>query len=1216
MNRGLLSVTAYNFHKTTLFILVLLNVCTTKVNSQCPNNPYYPFGPQYDVTSKQDFTPGCFRYAINYANSQNVSAIIQIWVDTIFLNYDLPAVTCDSLWINGALTVIDAQSLAHDTIINIQAPHSCLSSNLYGLQIINIAGQTYTVTNTNDNGPGSLREQISRASYSTSPDNIYFNIPGIAPHVIQPLTPLPSVLNSVNFDATTQPANGYTGSTPKIELNGSICGGTGLAFYGNSAYNPNNNANIFGCYIYDFNYGLISALYSTFTCGAPNKGNVISGNSYGFQIDGINELLFENNFVGTKVNGDSAFGNLIEGGHAGADNIIFRNNLISGNAKGVTIHGGFATIISNKFGTDKTGSYAVPNFNLALSCLADSAIIGGYTYTNDGNLFSGNYTNTYDEVLDCQGSEYLVIKGNKFGTNISGTDTIPNRGTYAIRIFGCNNAEIGGNSIYDHNIICPTINSVGLYILFSTNAIVKNNYFGVYPNGNLVPENGGIGILTEYIPDSTTIANNTLSGFDAAVATTYNHPSSHKKISVVNNTIYQNPGVAVVNNWKCFVSQNSIYDNGLGIQNNYYGIANPPYPNDSIIPPLINIVYADSVLGTSRPNAAIELYYSQSLNGTPQGKTYIATVTADTNGNWKFTGTINLSKSVTATQTDSGKYTSEFASMITNVWPGDCNYDLVVNNLDFLYLNIATGDTGAVRNNASLNWTAQPCHNWSNSFPSGINHKHADTDGNGIVNINDTLAITQNYNLTHPAKPLLNYYNNSLPDLKIVIENDTVSSDSLITLKIFAGDSLFPIDSIYGIKFSVLFNPALIDTTMVYYDFSQSGLGMLHSDLESFQKSSFTSGKIDIALCRTNHTDTTNFSGLLGIIKLKPKNFVPPMSLLQVALTDIAGITHSENLFDFNALADSVVLFRCQNLATFIANQPTYCYGDLMSASVYLLYPAQPLWYIDSVFISNNLSLSTDTLSIGAHQLDLTVSNAYCNLEFNSSIVVNGLPTVQLGNDTSTCNIPITIDGGAGFSTYQWNNGETTQSIIVNVTSNYAVVVTDNNGCSNADTVAIIINANPTQPVISQNLSLLTSSCSIGNQWLMNGVNIPGAIYNTYNVTLTGWYSVMVTDSNGCTNMSDSVYMDLTEVNDIANSHNNIRIVPNPAGTSFEVWGLKFEVNDIIIITDALGKIVYQQKIGQPTSILKFQSSNYLSGIYFVNVKTSKFNVVLKLIKY
>jgi hypothetical protein len=75
------------------------------------------------------------------------------------------------------------------------------------------------VTNVADVGAGSLRQAMLDANANVGPDRIHFNIPGSGPHVIQPLSPLPTVQQMLTIDGTTQPG---TGTTPRIVLDGSL----------------------------------------------------------------------------------------------------------------------------------------------------------------------------------------------------------------------------------------------------------------------------------------------------------------------------------------------------------------------------------------------------------------------------------------------------------------------------------------------------------------------------------------------------------------------------------------------------------------------------------------------------------------------------------------------------------------------------------------------------------------------------------------------------------------------------------------------------------------------------------------------------------------------------------------------------------------------------------------------------------------------------------
>ena len=56
-----------------------------------------------------------------------------------------------------------------------------------------LAAATFTVTNTDDAGPGSLRQAILDAEGSAGADTIAFAIPGAGVHTITPLSLLPII---------------------------------------------------------------------------------------------------------------------------------------------------------------------------------------------------------------------------------------------------------------------------------------------------------------------------------------------------------------------------------------------------------------------------------------------------------------------------------------------------------------------------------------------------------------------------------------------------------------------------------------------------------------------------------------------------------------------------------------------------------------------------------------------------------------------------------------------------------------------------------------------------------------------------------------------------------------------------------------------------------------------------------------------------------------
>src|SRR5262245_53883592 len=100
---------------------------------------------------------------------------------------------------------------------------------LVGLVSASLSAATFTVTNTNDTGAGSLRQAITDANNAAGPHTIEFSIAGGGVHTISPATALPQIViaEGITIDGTSQP--GYT-NAPLIELSGNSLAANGLDF--------------------------------------------------------------------------------------------------------------------------------------------------------------------------------------------------------------------------------------------------------------------------------------------------------------------------------------------------------------------------------------------------------------------------------------------------------------------------------------------------------------------------------------------------------------------------------------------------------------------------------------------------------------------------------------------------------------------------------------------------------------------------------------------------------------------------------------------------------------------------------------------------------------------------------------------------------------------------------------------------------------------------
>jgi hypothetical protein len=182
-------------------------------------------------------------------------------------------------------------------------------------------------------------------------------------------------------------------------------------------------------------------------------------------------------------------------------------------------------------------------------------------------------------------------------------------------------------------------------------------------------------------------------------------------------------------------------------------------------------------------------------------------------------------------------------------------------------------------------------------------------------------------------------------------------------------------------------------------------------------------------------------------------------------------------------------------------------------------------------------------------------------------------------------------------------------SIVLNTLSagNHTIQMTAiNNVCTQTFTQTVFVDE-PVKPTFSASGNLLTSSSTINNQWYLNGSSIAGAIQNTFTISLSGWYKVLVTDSLGCAAFSDSTYISALGIEEL--QAGNIFVSPNPFNTEFTVYSLQFAVGYSVKVYNVLGKeIFYSTNV---KGNLKINTTSWAKGVYDLEI-TSDNGVVRK----
>ena len=374
--------------------------------------------------------------------------------------------------------------------------------------IVLAQANTYTVTNCNDSGAGSLRQAMTDATSGyTGNHTISFNIPttdagydaSSGTFTIHLLSELPYLLigGHITIDATTQATN--VGNTnpdgPEIVLDGG-------------------DMSLMSC------FRIASA-------GNTIKGFCIGGFQYAILLFGANGGTISDCYLGTAADGTTAFPNQygigLSGGTYGtfnlgyARNVTISNNIISGNtAAGIVLEGSGTrnnTIVGNKIGTSANGENALSNhYGIIVMTNANCNTIGGVAPETRNIISANTEIGIYIESADSN-----IVQGNYIGPDITGTRAFEYAPDSAIQANGVEinttgqHNLIGGNTPEARNIISGNRVYGCIYYGNCAHNNIAGNYIGTDATGeNALPN--ATGICVDGSSNHNTMENNVLSG--------------------------------------------------------------------------------------------------------------------------------------------------------------------------------------------------------------------------------------------------------------------------------------------------------------------------------------------------------------------------------------------------------------------------------------------------------------------------------------------------------------------------------------------------------------------------------------------------------------------------------------------------------------------------------------------------------------------------------
>ncbi|HET8786066.1 MAG TPA: NosD domain-containing protein, partial [Candidatus Limnocylindrales bacterium] len=355
--------------------------------------------------------------------------------------------------------------------------------------------QSFVVNTTDDTDDGlcgtlhcSLREAINRANAESGTNTISFDIDPGGQQTIGLTATLPTIIDPVLIDGTTQP--GYL-TAPLIEIDGA---GAGDGVSGLTLGTGSDGSTIRALAVNGFAADGVRIF---------SDGAVVEGSYIGLGLDGATGR--GNGDMGIAVLGasDTRIG-------TGAD--VGTGNVISGNGQhGISVSGGSPTgpvlgtvIGGNLIGTDAAGTAAIGNADYAifLNQYTQNALVGGPTAAQR-NVLSGN---TFGYV-SASGASGNVVEGNYIGTDVSGSAAIPN--AVGVILTASDAETIRGNVISGNTEEGVRVAGNPDLEDFANGNVIVGNRIGTDASGTLDLGNGGDGIHIRDTTDNNVIGGDT-----------------------------------------------------------------------------------------------------------------------------------------------------------------------------------------------------------------------------------------------------------------------------------------------------------------------------------------------------------------------------------------------------------------------------------------------------------------------------------------------------------------------------------------------------------------------------------------------------------------------------------------------------------------------------------------------------------------------------------
>lgn len=391
-----------------------------------------------------------------------------------------------------------------------------------------------------------------------------------------------------------------------------------------------------------------------------------------------------------------------------------------------------------------------------------------------------------------------------------------------------------------------------------------------------------------------------------------------------------------------------------------------------------------------------------------------------------------------------------------DTWPGDTDYNGIVDARDIFQLFCQDGETGPPRPAMPVDnttWQAQAASDWNEGLGVEIDSKHSDCDGDGLVSLEaDVAAIDLNYNKIHTEGF---YYPLENPHGSIKLQPhfiEKISSEDSTAFKI---DLHFDPVTVSVVSFSINYKGF---GSRAFLELENSVFGT-PEEVEVFTNADLGT-RLDVVMWRKDklpRTITTPGPTKLASFIIIDQNIATgdTTEILQVSDIHINNVRMSEECIDKTdigssslsliALQDNDGNRNSSNMVLAVRTQAATCI-EAGQASIEVFGGTPPYTF---AWENGQVTATANNLMPGVHQV--TVTDATHEV-LVGRVHIQGLPSLQsdldiVAHDDGAFDVHLTSTGGVGTHSYQWSDGQTGTAAFNLSEGKYYVKVSDQTSC-------------------------------------------------------------------------------------------------------------------------------------------------------------------------